>query len=427
MRLARAVCRAAPRDRVPKRAAIAAFVLAVLVALPGSSSAGQKAQVNVLLWPAGRGKIEATLENGGAPLTTCNSDDVVEIGTGTDACSPQVDLGTRVKLVATGFDADTPFLYWSRFDCEGTGPCTVTADESGDLIVATFKQQRLEVLLEGTGKVTSTDGSISCPPRCQAILDAGTEVELEAEGAHTWGKGCEPENGDPASRRCSLTMSNLRTFATIGFGVDPPDLPFDVRVNLRIQRRGSGDGRVTAQGKDADGNDWRIDCGSACVAKNLQFQSRVTLRAEAGSGARFVRWAGVCSTNPVCRFSAGSQTLVGAVFEASAPPPPPPPPPPPSPSRPFRPTLTTVKATGSGSNRAVVLRVTVDRISKTTIRLLRGRSTLATHAYELARGTTLVRFPLPRRVKAGWYRITLNFVGPRGETAALSRPLHIRR
>jgi hypothetical protein len=96
-----------------------------------------------------------------------------------------------VRLVATGADADSPFLGWNRFDCEGTGPCTVTAEDSEDVVVARFRQQRLEILHEGAGTVTVSDGT-SCPPSCIRLVDAGTELTLEATAPHAWGRGCDP-------------------------------------------------------------------------------------------------------------------------------------------------------------------------------------------------------------------------------------------
>jgi hypothetical protein len=223
-------------------------------------------------------------------------------------------------------------------------------------------------------------------------------------------------------------MSNLRTFATIGFTPDdPPDLPFDVRVQLR----GSGAGRVTGEGKDGDGAPWRIDCGTKCTAAQIQIQSDIVLRAERQEGSRFVRWLGICSTDPVCRFSAGAQAVVGAQFEPVAPPPPPPPPrpppPPPPPTPPpaatFAPKVTKLAVAG----RVVKVRVVLDRPARATLGLLRGKKTLATRRFSLAAGRTDVRFGLPPRLAGGWYRMTGTFVGTRGETARVDRPFRLRR
>ena len=396
---------------------VAILVLGLVVALPASSSARSRAVVELGLWPAGQGKIEATLEGSSTVLQTCTWDQSSVIATGTP-CPVAVEEGSRVTLVATGADADSPFLHWDRFDCEGTSPCTVTVNDNEDLVVATFRKQRLEVLIEGTGKVTSTNPELSCESTCLAWVDAGTEVVLNAEGAHTWARGCEPDGGNPASARCSLTMSNLRTFAKVGFGVEPGnDLPFDVRVRLRVQRRGSGGGRVTAQGKDADGADWRIDCGATCTAANLDLQSRVTLRAEEESGSRFVRWLGVCSTDPECRFSAGTQKVVGAVFDPVAPPSPPK----------YAPKVTKVTVVGRGPQRAVVLRITVDRRTTATLRLVRGRATLKTRRFTLAVGRTDVRFALPKGLKPGRYRIAGRFVSMQGELVPFDKPFTLRR
>ena len=100
----------------------------------------------------------------------------------------------------------------------------------------------------------------------------------------------------------------------------------------------------------------------------MYLQSRVTLRAEQESGSRFVRWLGVCSTEPVCQFSAGTQKVVGAVFDPVAPPARPPSPPK------YAPKVTKVTVVGRDPRRAVVLRITVDRRTTATLRLVRGRA-----------------------------------------------------
>jgi Divergent InlB B-repeat domain len=424
-------------------ALVLGLVLGLVLALPAAASAhhgSDTATVFLGLWPAGKGKIQASLEETGVVIATCDSEDP-SVNEGGNPCFVEVSQGSRVSLEAEG-GAGSPFVRWSRFDCEGTGPCTIAVEETEELVVATFRDQTLEVLINGTTSadaVTSSTGDLSCLEEngrlhCTASVEAGTDVVLTAQDAHTWGKGCEPGGDDPASPTCELTMTNLRTFATVGFGVDPPDLPFDIRVKLRVQKRGSGHGRITGQGKDGNGDDWRIDCGGSCSAENLEYQRRVTLLAEPDPGSEFVRWLGACSTESVCRVSAGAANVVAAVFSPLPPPPVPPRAPPPLPpthapatAAPFAAKVTKVSLAAKGRSRTVLMRVRIDRPAKATFRLVRKRTVLGTRKFALGAGTTLVRFRLPPRLKLGWYRVTARFVSNAGEIDSLSWRIRLRR
>ena len=319
----------------------------------------------------------------------------------------------------------SPFVRWNRFDCEGTGPCAIAVEESRVFVVATFRDQTLEVLINGAPSVDavkSSTGDLSCAEvngnlHCTASVEAETDVVLTAQEQHTWGKGCEPSGGDPASPTCELAMTSLRTFATVGFGVEPP------RSAVRRACEAQGPdaaapayGRITGQGKDGDGNDWRIDCGWSCSAENLQYQSRVTLLAEPEPGSTFVRWLGVCSTASVCRVSAGVANLWRQSSALRL-------------LHPFR--LTSASAPADARPRfgravcgegdeghtprqgpdVVPFGAGQDRSSgEGNLSPPAQADTLGTRKFALESRATLLRFPLPPRLKLGWYRVTARFV-----------------
>ena len=270
------------------------------------------------IWPSGRGTIYAT--PAGGSTTSC---DYTTILATENPCPVTVGIGSSVTLAATA-EAGSTFVHWSRSSCEGTDPCTFTVEEDGDWMAAIFTPLRLEVGINGDGTVAveSPPGSLDClqPPTfgdhtCVGSFAAEQQVVLVATPATPgdpirWkpGTSCEPEGGDFSSSRCTVTMTNIRTFASVAFGdpsgVSPPDFPFQITVRLKVRRGGSGSGTVTGSGKDVNDSSWSIACGAKC-SDDLGYQSRVTLNADAAAGSKFVRWVGVCSTDDTCRFTAG--------------------------------------------------------------------------------------------------------------------------
>lgn len=77
-----------------------------------------------------------------------------------------------------------------------------------------------------------------------------------------------------------------------------------VRAQLRVQKAGSGSGRVTALD---------LDCGTKCTA-TYAFGTQLTLEAVPGPGSRFVRWKGACGQAPTCTIVVGPITTIRAEF-----------------------------------------------------------------------------------------------------------------
>jgi hypothetical protein len=404
--------------------------------------------LTLLLWPAGQGRIDVT--QNGAPVGSC---DFLYLIDNEDACRVEVAAGTPVTVTASpepdaklldpleqaalpDFPVPDPsFVRWTRSDCVGTGPCTFTPDGDFDWVGAVFTPLQLEVGIDdsdvGTGTVgvvssAGTLASLPCGPttfpdgtsECHGKFPADSSVVLVPSGepGGTWGPGCASVAGDPP--QCTVVMNNIRTFATLAFdGLVAPSFPFNITARLHIALTGSGHGRVTG----AD-----LDCGTQCTSDSVPYQVPVTLNAEAEPGSHFVRWEGVCSTDPVCKFSGGSETRIGAVFDgpadttktpvvtttspvvtttgtpasittaisASA----------------FSPTIQKVGAKRLAGHRVVVVTLVVDRLAGATLRLLRNKRTIATTHWNLRPGRTLAKLRVPKSLKAGRFRLQVRIV-----------------
>ncbi len=403
------------------------------------------------LWPAGQGRIDVT--QNGAPVGTC---DFLYVIDNEDACRVEVAAGTPVTVTASpepdaqllvpleqaalpDFPVPDPsFVRWTRSECVGTGPCTFTPDGDLDWVGAVFTPLQLEVGLDesvagtrsvGVVSTTGTLASLPCGPtafpdgtsECHGAFPADSSIVLAAVGepGGTWGPGCSSVAGVPP--QCTVVMNNIRTFATLAFdGLAAPSFPFNITARLHIALTGSGHGRVT-------GGD--LDCGTQCTSDSVSYQSPVTLTAEAQPGSHFVRWEGVCSTDPVCTFSGGSETRVGAVFDgpggtttttttttvvattpvvrttgttpsvttaivASA----------------FSPRIQQAAAKRLAGHRVVVVTLVVDRLARATLRLSRHGRTIASTDWKLHPGRTLAKLRVPKALKAGRCRLQVRIV-----------------
>ena len=407
-----------------------ALLLVALVISQGAvANAAGVGQVDLRLWPAGQGRIDVS-QDGGA-VGSC---DFLDILANQTECTVPVAAGRPVTLAAVpepgatippdlqnavpDYPApQTAFVRWSRYECGSSQACTFTPDADLDWVTAVFTPLQLEVGIngEGTVGVRRANGGVDpleCEPldfgdnTCHGLFAADTDVTLVAQPANLgdpihWGSACQPDPGDPSGARCTVTMSNVRTFAAVGFGdqVTPPDRPFQITPTIRVVRGGSGVGKVSGTG---------IDCGAACTI-DVDYQERVSLEASAGAGSRFVRWVGVCSTAPRCAFAGGSATRIQALFEAVTGPGPPPAPVVKQPAA-FKPRLATVSARGRGRHRVVKLVVMVDRRARATVRLLKRRGTVATRRFALAAGRNTLRVRVPRSARRGTYRVSLKIV-----------------
>ena len=389
-------------------------------------------QITLDLWPAGQGRIDVA-QNGvnRRVVRLPHRDSTSARGARCSvAAGVPVTLTASLNRTATLTDAQTlktpdypvadpAFVRWTVFGCDGTGPCTYTP-EDGDWVGAIFTPLELEVGVIGYGIVVDAVDvdALSCDDTvvflnaittCHGLYAADSSVVLEATpgmddpGPTTWRGGCDPDAGNPSSPRCTVTMSNIRTFAVVGFPGDTRfPFPFSIRPR-RVSLGGSGTGRVTGTG---------VDCGSQCTNSSLQYQSPVTLNAAPYPGSHFVGWQGVCSTNPVCSFDAGSATRVKAIFDlskcydvsdATAPA--------------HRHHHRRVQAEASERRRATHRRSSSRRRDArrrppafATLRLVRDGRALATTHWNLRTGRTLARLRVPRTLIPGRARLQVRVV-----------------
>ena len=282
-------------------------------------------------------------------------------------CTFSVPTGTALTFTAIprpvestdGTTSLTPavqseFVGWSRSECKAKPTCAVKTAADQEWVVAQFSPVWLEALVTGNGTVSASGKSQTCKDfSCQLVMGLfkpGAPMTVTGQpttaGATTrWGFGCDPYESDLAGGTCVVNVSDARNFVSVSFdGSDPaPRPPFNQVVHLKVERGGNGQGKVEGSGKSAGLDDppWSIDCGGACDFDRLQYQTQVRLRAVEVAGSVFDSWAGPpCLSDETCTFTAGRYPKVVAIFR-----------------KPFATTLVSAKVIGSGTTRAVVVRL----------------------------------------------------------------------
>jgi hypothetical protein len=71
---------------------------------------------------------------------------------------------------------------------------------------------------------------------------------------------------------------------------------------------------------------------------------------------------------------------------------------------------------GHGRGRVIRLGVVVDRRSRATARLTRGRTRIVFPSFVLRTGLNTVRLRIPRKTTPGTYRLSLKIVAGRGSS-----------
>jgi hypothetical protein len=149
-------------------------------------------------------------------------------------------------------------------------------------------QQRLSIVLQGSGRVTSDVPGVDCAAACATDWDNGSLITLSAEGASRtrfirWSGACS------GAEDCVVTLAGART-ATAIFGPS--------RIPVRISATGRG----------------RVVCSPRC-SSSFSAGTSLTLRAVPVSGWRFVRWSGACKgTSAVCRPATNFAVSARATF-----------------------------------------------------------------------------------------------------------------
>lgn len=426
---------------------------------------GASGPITVQLWPAGQGKIDVL--QAGMNVGSCDFLFVIHQQT---HCDVPVSGGTPVTFKAIpepdalitdvqdkndlpDFPVSDPtFVRWTVGACAGAGDtCTFTPDDS-EWVGAIFSPLQLEVGIDRADvsadsvQVDGAPDALTCDARgfgvstCHALFPADSTVALvEAPVSGTpdfaWGEGCASQTADPPHSRCTVEMTNIRTFVSAAYAnTSPPEFPFKISPHVRIERTGTGSGRVTGSG---------YDCGSLCSA-DPEYQARITLEAHSDGGSHFVRWVGVCSSATICSFGAGSATLVLAQFDRDAPA-----------TQPqtqtqvqtqiqpqtqpqttgvvattttlpqtvthetvtttaaFAPRLVKVATAHRAGHRLIVLTLDSDRAVSATVRLLRRGHSMFSRVLALRAGRRVLRIRIPAALKPGRCQIVLRVASGR--------------
>ena len=212
-------------------------------------------------------------------------------------CTADFDDGTVVTLTAQPA-ADNTFTGWSG-DCSGTGPCTVTMDQTRNVIATFDGPSTFELtlgVLGGEGTVTSDPAGIDCSLNqiCRFDFPAGTLVELTQQAQpgfvfDQWSFG--PCIGLDT---CTVLMDQDRNFTAL----------FSDQAPIRVIIEGSGSVVSTPAG---------IDCASSCTGE-FDVGETVELSPAQAAGEVFLGWFGDCSGTSRCTVVADGDREVTARF-----------------------------------------------------------------------------------------------------------------
>jgi len=213
-------------------------------------------------------------------------------------CSQVYNYNTEVTLSAVATTGST-FTGWSGA-CTGTGDCVVTMDAAKSVIASfTLNTYSLSVSKAGTGNgtVTSTPAGIDCGSDCSEVFDFNTEVTLSPAAAtgstFTGWSGACTGTGD-----CVVTMDAAKSVtATFTLNI----------YTLTVSKTGDGSGTVTSTPAG-------IDCGSDC-SEDYDYNTQVTLTADADTGSIFTGWSGSCTGISDCIVTMDAAKSVIAEFE----------------------------------------------------------------------------------------------------------------
>jgi len=357
---------------------IVAAILAACAGGAGSSGAAATA-ATLHVFPNGNGVVDVSPPGidlaTGIPLTRCDP------GVRDKGCQLAYPPGTQVTATATPGSGKT-FAGWSDARC-AAGPCTAEVVEGETSLVASFNPLQLVVVTSGPGVVTSSPAGIDCGDDhfdCAADADLGAKFILDAGTSdHEWRFGCDPAGGDVHARRCTATVAGSPTEAGVSFGgAGGPEPPQRITIRLDVAK---------ARGTSATVTGTKINCGATCSA-TYKFGDMEELRPVDAPGARFDHWVNGCGATRVCRFPVGPITSLEAVF-----------------APPLTATIVRLRASGRGSNRAVVARIKVNRTASVSLRLTRKGRRVATKDATVQAGETPVRVKVPRRAAAGTFGV----------------------
>jgi len=249
--------------------------------------------------------VRATFTLSKVTLTVTHTGNGTISGTGgiscADAsCAVPVNYGSTVTLTATA-GADSDFASWTGCSSATGATCVVSNLKAAASVNATFTLKKIQVTLTrtGNGKITSTDGAVSCTmPSCVISVDSGASLSLTATADadsdfKSW-SGCTTATG----AICSLTAITSATTLNATFAIK--------NASFVISKQGNGTGTVTATW--AGGGS--LNCGAECSA-NIPQGTVVTVQGTPAAESTLA-FSGPCMGAGSCQVTvpAGGTTVV---------------------------------------------------------------------------------------------------------------------
>ena len=357
-------------------------------ALPGGAGGQADTPVRLQVAPRGLGVVSANppgLDSDNQPASECARNFAQR------SCEWRYARGTTVTLTARPDSATGRSLAgWSTPDCPGTGTCRVVLDADLTSIVALFTPLRLGVRLSNAqaGTVSTDPPGAECrgqlhdptPNLCREFpVRTRVTLTVRVNPPHTfraWSSGCVPVG--PVS--CAITILDEGTWVGAGFDDDDlPVLPTTIRVQFRLRKQGDGSGRVAGA---------KLDCGSQCGAQ-FDYGTSLALTAVPDRGSVFEGWNGVCAaTAKRCTVPVGPITAIAARFGHA-----------------LTAQIVAVRVRRSGRARTLVIGLSVNRAATVRASLVRRRRVAVRRNYRVARGRSVLRLRVPRRLAGGRYRL----------------------
>jgi hypothetical protein len=268
--------------------------------LPFTASVSFKPAVLLQLFVSGAGRVTSSPpgidpETGTPASASCSSLSraitVPAVPQNDKLCEIGYRPGEQVTLTAQGIGGTAALQSWGWYTCpEAKTSCTVTTEAPGSTIRPAFSGALLGMVVEGSGKVTSTPAGIDCGTVCVGAFDKGSTVHLSAaplgDPFFEWSPPCGtlPE--------CDMPLVNDAIFgASFGapFQLIVPNIIETVNMTLGIG--GLGHGRVTLA--DAKGSKPCPPTPSTCVVP-FAVPDLVTMTIAHDATSRFDRWLSSC-------------------------------------------------------------------------------------------------------------------------------------
>jgi uncharacterized repeat protein (TIGR02543 family) len=190
------------------------------------------------------------------------------------------------------------FQGWTGACTGGSTTCSVTVN-APTFVTAVFVSTAgiaLNVVVNGSGTVTSVPAGINCGTACSTAFAAATPVTLTASATAGWtftgwSGGCSG-----TSPTCAITMSQAQTVGA----------SFVANSHYSLTVTGGVGGIVTT-------TPGAINCGTTCTA-GFAAGTAVSVIARPNAGYQFTGWTGACSGTSTCDLTMNANQAVQASF-----------------------------------------------------------------------------------------------------------------